>query len=130
MTEDRCLHSFSLPYTTPYFFIILSIAASSGGCPQPAALILEGIAVQHAPAFDHSWPILAGIAFGHVTLPVVAACDIAVVPAIVASKILRMLLIAEEVVAEYFVSCREHYLQAQWIATDVILIYLVIMGEI
>ena len=102
MTEDRCLHSFSLPYTTPYFFIILSIAASSGGRPQPAALILEGITVQHASAFDHPWPIQTGIAFGYVIVPVVAACDIALVPAIAAANILRMLLIAEEVIVEYF----------------------------
>ena len=87
MTEDRCLHSFSLPYPSSYFFIILSIAASSGGIPKPAALILEGIAVAHASPLDHPWPILAGISFGHMTAPVVATCGIAIVPTIVAANI-------------------------------------------
>lgn len=64
------------------------------------------------------------------TFPIVAASDIAIVPAVAAASILRMLLIAHEIVSEDSVSCREHYLQAQWISADVILSYLVIIGEV
>ena len=96
----------------------------------PAALILERITVQHASTFDHPWPLLAGIAFRYMIIPVIAARDIALVPVISAVDVLRMLLIAKEVIVEYSVSCGMHYLQTERIVADVILVYLVIIGEI
>ncbi len=108
----------------------MPLAGRSGWfCRLPTACILERVPVQLSTLYQHR-PVPAWIALGYVTAPIVTTYRIAHIPAVIASCILRMLIVADEVVVVDLIFRGIHDLHAQGVVGDVILIDLVVVGEV